>query len=135
VLLLDKTGRNRGSVCKNFKMIRLKKLETPSGRARKEKTESDKKGSTSPPLLQKLMFYCRRTSARTAPCTSRRMCCPTHCASYCADLASILRMDSTSTCYTLSLCPSMDHQKTESDRKGSTSPSLLHGSRRLVMSR
>jgi len=34
--------------------------------------------------LQRLVFYCRTTSASTAPCTSRRMCCPTHCASYCA---------------------------------------------------
>ena len=34
--------------------------------------------------LKKLVCYCRTTSASTAPCTSRRMCCPTHCASYCA---------------------------------------------------
>ena len=26
------------------------------------------------------MFHCRTSSASTAPCTSRRMCCPTHCA-------------------------------------------------------
>ena len=35
-------------------------------------------------LRQRLVFYCRTTSASTAPCTSRRMCCPTHCASYSA---------------------------------------------------
>ena len=35
-------------------------------------------------IFQRLGFYCRTTSASTAPCTSRRMCCPTHCASYCA---------------------------------------------------
>ena len=33
---------------------------------------------------QRLVLYCRTTSANTAPCTSRRVCCPTHCASYCA---------------------------------------------------
>ena len=27
--------------------------------------------------VERLVFYCRRTSASTAPCTSRRMCCPT----------------------------------------------------------
>jgi len=31
-----------------------------------------------------LVFYCRTTSASTAPCTFGRMCYPTHCASYCA---------------------------------------------------
>ena len=29
---------------------------------------------------ERLVFYCRTTSASTTPCTSRRMCCPTHCA-------------------------------------------------------
>ena len=33
---------------------------------------------------ERLVFYCRTTSASTAPCTSRRMCCPTYCASCCA---------------------------------------------------
>ena len=33
---------------------------------------------------ERLVFHCRTTSASTAPCTSRRICCPTHCASYCA---------------------------------------------------
>ena len=31
-----------------------------------------------------LVLYCRTTSASTAPCMFRRMCCPTHCASMCA---------------------------------------------------
>ena len=30
-----------------------------------------------------LVFYCRTASASTALYTSRRMCCPTHCARYC----------------------------------------------------
>ena len=30
--------------------------------------------------VARLIFYCRTTSASTASCTSRRMCCPTHCA-------------------------------------------------------
>ena len=37
-----------------------------------------------PHPADRLVFYCRTTSASTAPCTSRRMCCPTHCACYCA---------------------------------------------------
>ena len=48
----------------------------------------------------RLVFYCRTTRASTAPCASKRMCCPTHCASYCAPsavLASIFRMDSIAT--------------------------------------
>jgi len=40
---------------------------------------------------ERLVFYCRTTSASTAPCTSRRMCCPTHCASYCAPCQPHLR--------------------------------------------
>ena len=35
-------------------------------------------------VLQRLVSYCRTTSASTAPCTSRRRCCLTHCAGYCA---------------------------------------------------
>ena len=35
-------------------------------------------------LAQTLILYCRTTSASTVPCTSRRTCCPTHGASYCA---------------------------------------------------
>jgi len=33
---------------------------------------------------ERLVFHCRTTSASTASCTSRRLCCLTHCASYCA---------------------------------------------------
>ena len=40
---------------------------------------------------QRLVFYCRTTSASTAPCTSRRLCCPTHCASYGALCQLLLR--------------------------------------------
>ena len=32
---------------------------------------------------ERLVFYCRIPSASTAPGTSRRMCCHTHCASFC----------------------------------------------------
>ena len=39
----------------------------------------------------RLVLYCRTTSASTAPCTSRRMCCLTHCASYCALCQPLLR--------------------------------------------
>ena len=35
--------------------------------------------------------YCRTTSASTAPCTSRRMRCPAHCASQCAPCQPLLR--------------------------------------------
>ena len=42
-------------------------------------------------LQERLVFYCRTTSASTAPCTSRRTCCPTHCASYCAPCQPLLR--------------------------------------------
>jgi len=41
--------------------------------------------------LQRLAFYCRTTSASTAPCTSSRMCCPTHCDSYFAPCQPLLR--------------------------------------------
>jgi len=40
---------------------------------------------------ERLVFYCRTTSANTAPCTSRRMCCPAHCARYCAPCQTLLR--------------------------------------------
>jgi len=43
------------------------------------------------PGIERLVFHCRTTSASTAPCTSRRMCCPTHCASYCAPCQPLLR--------------------------------------------
>jgi len=33
----------------------------------------------SAPIGERLVCYCRTTSASTAPYTSRRMCCPTHC--------------------------------------------------------
>ena len=38
-----------------------------------------------------LVFYCRTTSASTATCTSKRTCCPTHCARYCAPCEPLLR--------------------------------------------
>jgi hypothetical protein len=38
----------------------------------------------SPAHREMSIFFCRTTSASTAPCTSRRMCCLTHYASYCA---------------------------------------------------
>ena len=40
-------------------------------------------------LVETLVLYCRTTSASTAPCTSRRMCCPTH--SYRAPCYPLLR--------------------------------------------
>ena len=36
------------------------------------------------PNPDSLVLYCRTTSASTASCTSKRMCCLTHCAGYCA---------------------------------------------------
>ena len=42
-------------------------------------------------LIERLAFYCLTTSASTAPCTSRRMFCPTHCASYRAPCQPLLR--------------------------------------------
>ena len=39
---------------------------------------------------ERLVSYCQTASASTAPCTSRRMCCPTHCASYCAPCQPLL---------------------------------------------
>ena len=44
-----------------------------------------------PQTQERLVCYCRTTSASTAPCTSRRTCCPTHCASYCAPCQPLLR--------------------------------------------
>ena len=48
-----------------------------------------------------MVSYCRTTSTSTAPCTSRRMCCPRHCATYCAPCQPLSRafflMDSIST--------------------------------------
>ena len=41
--------------------------------------------------LQILVCYCRTTSASTEPCTSRKMCCPTHCASCCAPCQPLVR--------------------------------------------
>jgi hypothetical protein len=40
---------------------------------------------------ERLVFHCRTTSASIAPCTSRRMCCPTHCARYSAPCQPLLR--------------------------------------------
>ena len=41
---------------------------------------------------KRLVFYCRTTIASTAPCTSRRMCCSTHCACDCAPSQSLFRV-------------------------------------------
>ena len=49
------------------------------------------RGSCSGRQQERLVFYCRTTSASTAPCTSRRMCCLTHCARYCAPCQPLLR--------------------------------------------
>ena len=43
------------------------------------------------PRQRNWYFCCRTTSTSTAPCTSRRMSCPTHCASYCAPCQLLLR--------------------------------------------
>jgi len=44
-----------------------------------------------PSSSDRFVFYCRTTSASIAPGTSRRTCCPTHCASYCALCQPLLR--------------------------------------------
>ena len=41
--------------------------------------------------VERPVVYCRAISASTAPCTSRRMCCLTHCASYCASCPPLSR--------------------------------------------
>ena len=40
---------------------------------------------------ERLVFYHRKTSSSTAPCTSRRACYPTHCANYSAPCQPRLR--------------------------------------------
>jgi len=42
-------------------------------------------------IKDRSISYCRTTSASTAPCTSRTMCCPTHCASNCAPCQPLSR--------------------------------------------
>ena len=39
----------------------------------------------------KWTFYCQTTSTSTAPCASRRFCCPSHCSSHCAPCQPPLR--------------------------------------------
>jgi len=39
---------------------------------------------------QSLVSHCRTTSASTAPCTSKRMCCPARCASNYASCQPLL---------------------------------------------
>ena len=41
--------------------------------------------------LKRLVCYCQTTNVSTAPGTSRRMCCPTHCATYCAPCQPLSR--------------------------------------------
>ena len=43
-------------------------------------------------VWQRLVFHCRTISASTAPCAFRRICCSTHCASYCAPCQPLLRV-------------------------------------------
>ena len=40
---------------------------------------------------ERLFLNCRTISISTAPCTSREMCCPKHCASHCAPCQPLLR--------------------------------------------
>ena len=71
-----------------------------------------------------MVFYCRSTSASTAPCTSRRMCCPAHCASYCQKLLTYARS------FWLSFCP---QSRTTSPFLGPGFVLALAGIRRLVV--
>ena len=41
--------------------------------------------------LQRVVFHCPTTGTSTAPCTPRRTCCPTHCATYCDPCQTLLR--------------------------------------------
>ena len=41
-------------------------------------------------VIQRLVFCCRTTSASTAPCASRRMCCPAHRVNNCAQCEPLL---------------------------------------------
>ena len=43
------------------------------------------------PHIERLVFHCRTTGASTPPCTSRRMCWPMHCDSYCVPCQPLLR--------------------------------------------
>ena len=47
--------------------------------------------STGRKVAQRLVVYYPTTSASTAPCISRRSCCPTQCASYCAPCQPLRR--------------------------------------------
>ena len=49
-------------------------------RAQEVQRELEAQQVASPSHVERLVFHCRTTSASTAPCTSRGMCCPTHCA-------------------------------------------------------
>ena len=66
---------------------------SPLGLAYRGTTQKER--CLSPPTwslcMQRLVFYCRETSASTASCTSRRMCSPAHCASCCAPCQPLLR--------------------------------------------
>ena len=62
--------------------IRNKKEETPLVDQSASSSLLPAPRRTSP--NQRLIFYCRTTSASTASCTSRRRCRPAHCTSYCA---------------------------------------------------
>ena len=66
------------------KKVKQQGRPTPAGR---EVIHGTRHGQIS----ERLVFYCWKNSASTAPCTSRRMCCPAHCASHCAPCQPLLR--------------------------------------------
>ena len=53
------------------------------------RTGGRRRGTQNPE--ERLIYYCRTISASTAPCTSRRMCRPTHCNSHYSPCQPLLR--------------------------------------------
>ena len=66
-------------------------MPSMTGMRKSISTNANRSPPASACSLQRLVFHCLTTSASTAPCTSRRMCCPAHCASYCAPCQPLLR--------------------------------------------
>jgi len=64
---------------------------TPGRISQKSSTPKSHPPPKSTASRGRLVFYCRTTGASTAPRTSRRMCCPTHCACYCAPCQPLLQ--------------------------------------------
>ena len=73
----------------NFLVRESKSLDGRRTSPSENRTSSSRSTSTCHP--ERLVFNRRTTSASTAPCPSRRMCCPAHCAGYCSPCQPLLR--------------------------------------------